>query len=97
MIKHVVMFRLKGSEAQRREKASAFRDALLALPDQIKCLKSLEVGLNCNTAETWDLVLTAEVDSMADLEAYSTHPLHQEAVGIIKDCKESRACVDFVI
>lgn len=97
MIKHIVMFKLKGTPEERLEAATKFKDALMALPAQIPCLKSMEVGLNCNPAETWDLVLTGLVENMDDLEAYATHPLHVAAASIIKDCKDSRACVDYII
>ena len=56
------MFKLKGSGEERRRVASAFRDALLQLPGQIPVLRSIEVGLNDNPAESWDVVLTAVVD-----------------------------------
>lgn len=97
MIKHIVAFKLKGSSELKKEKAESFRVALLALPNQIDCLLSMEVGINCNSEETWDLVLTAIVENFDDLVKYSCHPKHLEAVDIIKDYKEARACVDYVI
>lgn len=95
MVKHIVTFKLKGSDAERRKAAEAFRDALLALPAQIDCLKSMEVGINENPAETWDIVLTAVVPTMADVEVYAGHPAHVAAAAIIGPYKEARACVDF--
>ena len=97
MIKHIVTFKLKGSEEERRDAALKFKDALMALPEKIECLRSMEVGVNCNPSEDWDVVLTAVVDSMEDLSTYANHPLHLAAAAIIKDCKESRACVDYII
>ena len=95
MIKHIVMFKLKGADLEKREAALKFKEALLALPEKIDCLKTMEVGLNENPAEHWDLVLTAVVDNMEDLAKYSNHPLHLAAASIIKDLKEDRACVDY--
>ena len=95
MIKHIVTFKLKGSEEERKKVASAFKDALMALPEKIECLKSMEVGINCNPEENWDIVLTAVVDNMDDLETYAKHPLHLAAASIIKDFKDERACVDY--
>lgn len=97
MIKHIVTFKLKGTSEQRLEAATNFKNALMALPSQIDCLKSMEVGINCNPAEKWDLVLTALVENMDDLERYANHPLHLQAAAIIKDCKEDRACVDYIV
>ena len=95
MIRHIVMFKLRGSHEEKMAIASRFRDALLALPGKIDCLRKLEAGVNINPAEKWDVTLTAEVDNMEDLARYSSHPLHVAATEIIKDCKEDRACVDY--
>ena len=85
MIKHVVSFRLKGEPAEKLAVAGEFKKALEALPSEIECLKSMEVGINCNPAESWDIVLTAVVDNFNDLSSYSNHPLHLAATQIIKD------------
>ena len=97
MIKHIVTFKLKGTPEERRDAACRFRDALMALPEKIECLRSMEVGVNCNPDEIWDIVLTAEVENMEDLREYANHPLHLAAAAIIKDCKEERACVDYIV
>lgn len=95
MIKHIVTFKLKGTPAERKEASENFKKALLDLPGQIEKLQGMEVGINCNPAEHWDVVLTAIVKDLRDLEAYATHPLHIAAASIIKDLKEDRACVDY--
>ncbi len=95
MVKHIVMFKLSGTPQERREVASAFRDALLKLPSEIDVLQSMEVGLNENPAESWDVVLTAVVPSMADVDTYARHPSHMAAAGLLAGHKESRACVDY--
>lgn len=97
MVKHVVTFKFKGSSEERAEVARRFAEALIALPDQIEELKSIEVGININPKETWDLVLTATADSLDDVAAYSAHPAHVAAVQIIAPFKEDRACVDYLI
>ena len=95
MVKHIVMFRLSGSSESRRAAAEKFKEALLALPAQIDCLRSMEVGINSNPAEKWDVVLTATVPTMADVEVYAKHPAHVAAAALLADCKEERACVDY--
>lgn len=95
MVKHIVTFKLKGSYAERKEAALKFKAALEALPGQIEVLRAIEVGINENPVETWDIVLTATVDTMDDVEVYAKHPAHVAAAGIISNCKESRACVDY--
>ena len=95
MVKHIVTFKLTGSPEERRQVAERFRDALLALPEQIKPLQSIEVGINENPAETWDVVLTAIVPTMADVDVYAKHPAHVAAAGLLAGHKENRACVDY--
>ena len=97
MIRHVVTFRLRGSEAERRAAAMTFKEAIEALPEVIDVLKKVEVGININPAETYDMALIAEAETLADVAAYSAHPAHVAAVGIIKPMIESRTCVDFVM
>ena len=95
MVKHIVAFKLTGSDEERREVALKFKDALMALPEQIEALRSMEVGINENPNETWDVVLTAIVDTMADVEVYAKHPAHVAAAGLLAGHKGDRACVDY--
>ena len=97
MVKHIVTFKLKGSAEERRQIAEAFRDALMALPAQINVLQSMEVGINTNPAEDWDVVLTATVPCMADVDTYAKHPAHVAAAALLAGHKEARACVDYEI
>lgn len=95
MIKHIVTFQLSGTPEERREVSGRFADALRALPAQIDVLQSIEVGLNENPAEDWDVVLTAVVPTMADVEKYARHPAHVAAAGLLSGHKKARACVDY--
>lgn len=97
MVKHIVSFKFKGSAEERLEVSRCFADALLALPEQIDCLQSMEVGINENPAETWDLVLTAVVPTMSDVAVYAKHPAHLAAASLISAHKDSRACIDYTI
>lgn len=95
MVKHIVAFKLKGSAEERRAVSEAFKTALEALPAKIDCLQSMEVGINENPAEDWDVVLTAVVPTMADVAVYARHRAHVAAASIIGAHKEARACVDY--
>ena len=96
MVKHIVTFKFKGDDNKRRQVAEEFKAALLALPEQIDVLRSMEVGINENPNEQWDLVLIAIVDKIEDVDVYAKHPAHVAAAAIISEVKDSRACVDFV-
>lgn len=97
MIKHIVTFKLQGTPQERLEVATAFKNALMALPEKIDVLRSMEVGINENPAEQWDVVLTAIVDKMEDVAVYANHPAHVAAAGLLAGHKEARACVDYEI
>lgn len=94
--RHIVMFRLHGDEALRQRVAEEFAQALRALPEQIDCLESMEVGVNVNPAEEWDVVLTATVSGgLEAVNAYAVHPAHVAAAAIVGPHKAARACVDY--
>lgn len=95
MVKHIVAFKLKGSSEERLNIARQFKAALEALPSQIDVLQSIEVGINENTSEEWDIVLTAIVNTLEEVSIYAKHPAHVAAAGIIASYKEARACVDY--
>ena len=89
MVKHIVSFKLSGSDSVRREVALRFKEALEALPAQIDVLQSIEVGINENPA--------ALVPTMADVELYARHPAHVAAAALLAGHKADRACVDYAI
>ncbi|MBQ7042641.1 MAG: Dabb family protein [Muribaculaceae bacterium] len=97
MVKHIVTFKLSGTTEERRQVAENFKAALLALPEQIEVLQSMEVGINENPNEDWDVVLTAVVPTMADVDIYAKHPAHVAAAGLLAGHKEARACVDYIV
>lgn len=96
MVKHIVMFKLNGSEELRRKISDDFKTALLALPEKIECLQSMEVGINENPSEDWDVALIAVVPTMQDVAVYAKHPAHLAAAAILGPYKEARACIDYL-
>ena len=56
MVKHIVTFKLLGSNEERRAVAEKFKAALLELPAKIDVLDYMEVGINDNPNEDWDVV-----------------------------------------
>lgn len=99
MIRHIVMFKLKAFEnpAEKEAKLREIKDKLEALIDKIDILRSIRADLNCNPEETWDLILTCELDTLEDVALYANHPEHVAvAKGIIGPVKADRACVDYL-
>lgn len=99
MVKHIVIFKLRDEIAQEEKLdiMNRFKVAIENLPAKIPFIRKVEVGLNINPGETWNIALYSEFDSLEDVKAYATHPEHVAAGKIIADAKENRACVDYEI
>lgn len=97
MVRHIVTFKLHGTTEERLAVARKFKNALDRLPDAIDVLRSIEVGINQNPAERWDVVLTAVVDNMSDVDIYARHPAHVAAASLLAGHKADRACVDYEV
>lgn len=99
MIKHVVIFKFKPflNDEEKLEKEQEIKVALLVLEEKIEVLRSIEVGININPNEEYDLILTTTFDKFEDIEVYAKHPAHLEVVALIKPLKAGRACVDYMI
>ncbi len=99
MVKHIVLFRLKkeASVAEKEKVSLQFKQAIEALPESIDLIRNIEVGINTNPNESWDIALYSEFDSFEDLKAYAVHPDHVAAGKLLADLKEDRSCVDYVV
>ena len=99
MVKHIVLFKLKEDAPleQKKNVMSAFKQAIEALPAKIPFILKVEVGLNMNPQETWDIALYSEFKSLDDVKSYAIHPDHVAAAKLIADLKESRSCVDYEV
>lgn len=97
MVKHIVLFKLKDTLTleEKQDVVIRFKTAIEALPAKIDVIRKVFVGGNINEAETWDICLESEFDTMDDVKIYAAHPDHVAAAGILKDAKADRACVDY--
>ena len=97
MIKHVVMWRLRGTSAEeRRQLGERVRSALEALRGHIPGMSSLEVGLGAGGDEQLaDVILISTHDDWAALKAYQVHPAHVEAARVVAAASIERRSLDF--
>lgn len=97
MIKHIVLFKLKNtvSRDEKNRVMIGFKAAIESLPAKISVIRKIEVGLNMNPEESYDIALYSEFDSLEDVNQYANHPDHVAAGKILVESKESRACVDY--
>jgi hypothetical protein len=100
MVRHIVMFKLKefASPDEKQAKMEEIKKGLESLAGTINILRFIQVDFNINPSETWDLILTTELDSLEDIEAYARHPEHVAVVkNLIAPVKADRACVDYEV
>ncbi|MCU4177531.1 Dabb family protein [Carboxylicivirga sp. N1Y90] len=99
MIKHIVLFKLQEfeNEAAKEAKQKEIKLGLEKLENIIPELKSIEVGINSNPEENFDIALSTTFNSMEDLATYAKHPDHLAVSKILRAVLESRSCVDFEI
>jgi hypothetical protein len=100
MIRHIVAFRLvDGDEVTRAHHVAAIKERLTGIADAVPGVLSLEVHGDLGYIHShWPVVLIADFESNAVLEAYQAHPRHQDIVqwmddGVVID----RAIVDFEV
>ncbi len=99
MIKHIVMWRLKGEAegATKQENARRLKESLESLKDKIESLKAVEVGINYNPSPAaFDVVLYSEFDDEEGLNAYQNHEEHLKIVDFVGEIRTDRAVVDYV-
>ncbi|MDQ6972670.1 MAG: Dabb family protein [Mariprofundaceae bacterium] len=93
MVRHIVMWKL-------RDKADAglLKKRLEALNGKIPGLLVLQVGIDFLASEqSADLVLLADLQDRAALDAYQSHPEHQAVVPLIKAAAISRTVADYEV
>lgn len=97
MVKHIVLFQLdpRMDSSLKQQVMHDFKSAIEALPAEIPFLRSVQVGINVNPSESFDLALYSEFDSLDDVRAYAVHPAHVAAASLIGPYKVARSCVDY--
>jgi len=99
MIRHVVMWRLRGpSPDDKRQQAERIRHALEGLDGIIPGMSSLEVGVaGAGDEHGADVVLISTHDDWVALAAYQKHPAHLEVARLIGEFKIERRVLDFEV
>lgn len=95
-IRHVVMWKMNGADADERAAQAAEVARLLnGLDGVVPQLRSVFAGANTIYPDAnWDVTLVSDFDSVADLEAYQVHPAHEAAAAYIRSVAGGRAAVD---
>ena len=99
MIRHIVMWRVKGDSPEERAAARRHvQTAFESLRDRIPGLRKLEVGLDSSGADNaCDAVLVTEFDSQDALDAYADHPEHLRVRDELAGLRTTRHQVDYLV
>ena len=96
MLKHIVKFKPEAEGADKAAnlvRAKAQLDACAGLTPGMRMLEVAiaQPGLEC----TYDLVLYAEFDDAAALDAYQNHPRHLAVKPFVGAVRLERQCMDY--
>jgi len=99
MIKHIVMWNVKGSSAaEKAETAQLVKRKFEDLRDKVPGLVELEIGIDESGIDyACDVVLYSVFRSRQALEAYATHPCHLKVRNELEGMRISRHQVDYAI
>ena len=97
MIKHIVMWNVRGDDAATRARNAAWVKAEFeSLRGRIPGLLHLEVGVDDSRIDyACDVVLYSEFATREALAAYATHPEHLRVRQTLGDLRTARHQVDY--
>lgn len=99
MIKHIVMWNLRGETARHKAEAvSLVKQVFEGLKGKVPGLRHIEIGIDSSRVDyACDVVLYSEFDSQDALAAYATHPEHLRAKEALGDLRITRHQVDYTV
>ena len=97
MIKHIVMWNLRGDTDQAKARAiELLKRSFESLRGRIPGLLHLEIGVDFSRIDyACDVVLYSEFESQAALDAYALHPEHLRVKQELADLRIARHQVDY--
>lgn len=99
MIKHIVMWRVRGEDAATRQRNLALLQAEFeSLRGRIPGLLHLEIGVDFSRIDyACDVVLYSEFATREALTAYAEHPEHLRVKQALGDLRIARHQVDYEV
>lgn len=97
MIKHIVMWNLRGDTPEEKARSiSLLKKSFEMLRGRIPGLLHLEIGVDSSGVDyACDVVLYTEFDTQASLDAYGSHPEHLRVKHELADLRVARHQVDY--
>ena len=79
----------------KKEIMELIKSKLLALKLMVPAIETIEVGINENPSESFDIALISTHKDWDALKEYRDDPNHVEVAKFIGQYREERACADF--
>ncbi len=97
MIKHIVMWNVRGdTAAERGANLARLQASFESMRGRVPGLLHLEVGVDTSRIDyACDVVLYSEFESQSALDAYALHPEHQRVKAEIADLRTAKHQVDY--
>ena len=97
IVRHIVMWKFADQPKEARvEVARSLAAALEGLVGEIPGLRSVTAEPDTlDEVGSWDLILIADLEDQAALDAYQVHPAHVAVAGMIKEAAVARSAVDY--
>lgn len=96
MLRHIVMIKFN-EKGKAENSAVKIENMLHGLLKTVEPLKKMEVGVSDFDNNVFGLVLTADFEDEAGLNAYRGHPDHVKILDYLKEVTEQLAAVDYYI
>jgi len=99
MIKHIVMWNVRGASPQERAQGiERLKSCFETLRGVIPGLLHLEIGVDSSRVDyACDVVLYSEFESQEALQAYAEHPEHLRVKRELGDLRVARHQVDYQV
>jgi heme-degrading monooxygenase HmoA len=99
MIKHIVMWNVRGDSVEEKKVGAAFvKSRFEGIASSIPGLIHLEVGIDTSRIDyACDVVLYTEFESQAALDAYADHPEHLRVKAELGTLRTARHQVDYAV
>ena len=96
MVKHMIIWKMKEEVADKAATAAAIKAALEGLVGKIDGLLEMHILTECYPCSAGDVMMDSVFVDLAALEAYQSHPLHQEiANGLVSPVMAQRLSFDY--
>ena len=98
MVKHMIIWKMKGDLENKEERAEEIKRELEGLLGKIDGLTKMEIIIEKLDSSSGDIMMDSEFTDNDALKAYQVHPMHQAvANNIVRPCVEVRLAFDYEV